>query len=190
MNLQRIRHIFVALSFVTVGLFGSIVNAQTQPANGNCPDILKHEYRTLDKGAQANLCGSGKAVLVVNTASACGFTPQYDGLEKLHQKYAKQGLTIVGFPANDFGAQEKGSNEEIATFCKKNYGVSFAMSQKLETPISEHTLYSKLIKATGEAPKWNFHKYLITKDGKVLSFGTRVDPQSEQMTKAIELALR
>jgi glutathione peroxidase len=168
-----------------VGATGAQANA------AKCPEAMSFEFRTLDKGAKANLCQSGtKAVLVVNTASECGFTPQYEGLEALHKKFAKQGLTIVGFPANDFGAQERGNNDKIAEFCKKNYGVSFLMSQKLETPIKDHPLYARLIASSTQAPRWNFHKYLITKDGKVQSFSSKVEPQGAEMLAAVEAALK
>lgn len=116
----------------------------------------------------------GKAMLIVNTASACGFTPQFAGLEELHKTYADQGLVVLGFPCNQFGAQDKGSNDEIAEFCQLNYGVSFPMMAKIEVNGSHaHPLYQWL---TSEAPgllgikaiKWNFTKFLIGKDGKVL----------------------
>jgi glutathione peroxidase len=176
-------------SLFAVGLLSSALGAQANTAQ--CSAAMSFEFRTLDKGAKANICQAGtKAVMVVNTASECGFTPQYEGLEALHKKYAKQGLTIVGFPANDFGAQERGSNDKIADFCKKNYGVSFLMSQKLEAPIKDHPLYARLIASSAQAPKWNFHKYLITKDGKVQSFGSKVEPQGTEVLAAGEAALK
>ncbi len=115
----------------------------------------------------------GKALLVVNTASACGFTPQFAGLEALHQQYGSKGLVVLGFPCNQFGAQDKGSNDEIATFCQKNYGVSFTMMSKIDVNgASAHPLYQWLTK---EAPgilgtqsiKWNFTKFLVGPDGVV-----------------------
>ena len=117
---------------------------------------------------------SGKALLIVNTASACGFTPQFAGLEALHQQYGARGLVVLGFPCNQFGAQDKGSNEEIATFCQRNYGVSFAMMSKIEVNgAGAHPLFQWLCK---EAPgllgtnfiKWNFTKFLVGKDGKAI----------------------
>ena len=116
----------------------------------------------------------GQVMLIVNTASACGFTPQFAGLEELHQTYGKRGLVVLGFPCNQFGAQDSGSNEEIAAFCQKNYGVSFPMMAKIEVNGAQaHPLYQWL---TAEAPgllgttsiKWNFTKFLIGKDGAVL----------------------
>ena len=117
---------------------------------------------------------SGKALLIVNTASACGFTPQFAGLEALHQQYGARGLVVLGFPCNQFGAQDKGSNEEIATFCQRNYGVSFPMMSKIEVNgAGAHPLFQWLCK---EAPgllgthfiKWNFTKFLVDKDGKAI----------------------
>jgi glutathione peroxidase len=132
----------------------------------------------------------GKAVLVINVASKCGYTPQYEGLESLHKKYKDKGLAIVGFPANNFGAQEPGSNEEIAKFCKMNYGVSFDMMSKISVKGSDQdTLYKYL---TSEAPekgdvKWNFEKFLISKNGKIVGrFASGVSPDSKELIQAIE----
>ncbi len=132
---------------------------------------------------------AGKVVLVVNVASKCGYTPQYDGLEKLHKQFQNKGLVVIGIPANDFGAQERGSNKEIAEFCQKNYGVSFPMFEKLDAPLTKQPFHAALIKATGQAPKWNFHKYLIDKNGGVKSFSSDVEPLSPVLTAAVEAAL-
>jgi glutathione peroxidase len=132
---------------------------------------------------------AGKVVLVVNVASKCGYTPQYDGLEKLHKQFQSKGLVVIGIPANDFGAQERGSNKEIAEFCQKNYGVSFPMFEKLDAPLTKQPFHAALIKATGQAPKWNFHKYLIDKSGGVKSFSSDVEPLSPTLTTAVEAAL-
>ncbi|MEY4737899.1 MAG: hypothetical protein RL302_2218 [Pseudomonadota bacterium] len=136
----------------------------------------------------------GKAMLIVNTASACGFTPQFAGLEELHAAYADKGLVVLGFPCNQFGAQDKGSNDEIAEFCQLNYGVSFPMMAKIDVNGAEaHPLYQYL---SQEAPgllgsksiKWNFTKFLIGKDGSVLKRYAPTDtPKS--LTKDIEAAL-
>ncbi|MBC5782496.1 glutathione peroxidase [Ramlibacter sp. USB13] len=136
----------------------------------------------------------GKPLLIVNTASACGFTPQFAGLEALHKRYAERGLVVLGFPCNQFGSQDPGSNEEIASFCQVNYGVSFPMMQKIDVNGAEaHPLYRWL---TAEAPgllgskaiKWNFTKFLVGKDGQVLK---RYAPQEapEKLAKDIEAAL-
>jgi glutathione peroxidase len=134
---------------------------------------------------------SGKPVLFVNVASQCGYTPQYKGLEALYRKYKDQGLVIVGVPANNFGAQEPGSNEEIATFCKRNYDVSFPMMSKVDVKGSAMTpLYSYLTKTGGDV-KWNFTKFLVGKDGKVIErFESGVDPMDSKLTSAIEKALK
>ncbi|HVZ42731.1 MAG TPA: glutathione peroxidase [Ramlibacter sp.] len=136
----------------------------------------------------------GKVLLIVNTASACGFTPQFAGLEKLHERYGRDGLVVLGFPCNQFGAQDPGSNEEIAQFCQVNYGVSFPMMSKIEVNgPGAHPLYRWL---AAEAPgllgstviKWNFTKFLVGKDGSVLG---RYSPQDapESLAKDIEAAL-
>lgn len=136
----------------------------------------------------------GQAMLIVNTASACGFTPQFAGLEKLHQTYGGKGLAVLGFPCNQFGSQDPGSNEEIGAFCQRNFGVSFPMMSKIEVNGADaHPLYRWL---TAEAPgllgskaiKWNFTKFLVGKDGRVIK---RYAPQDapEKLAKDIEAAL-
>ena len=134
---------------------------------------------------------AGKPVLFVNVASQCGYTPQYKGLEALYRKYKDQGFVIVGVPANNFGAQEPGSNEEIATFCKRNYDVTFPMMSKVEVKGSSITpLYAYLTKTGGDV-KWNFTKFLVGKDGKVIErFESGVDPMDAKLTGAIEKALK
>jgi glutathione peroxidase len=154
------------------------------------PAILNHTMNPLLPGKPIALSQyAGKVVLVVNVASECGYTPQYEGLEKLYKQYQSKGLVVLGIPANDFGGQEKGSNKQIAEFCKANFGVSFPMFEKLEVPIGEHPLFASLIKAAGQAPKWNFHKYLIDRKGRVSAYSSDVTPLSSTMTKAVETAL-
>jgi glutathione peroxidase len=154
------------------------------------PAILNHTLNPLLPSKPISLSQyAGKVVLVVNVASECGFTPQYEGLEKLYKQYQSKGLVVLGIPANDFGGQEKGSNKQIAEFCKANFGVTFPMFEKLEVPISQHPLFVSLIKATNQPPKWNFHKYLIDKSGKVTAFSSDVTPLSPTLTKAVETAL-
>ena len=134
---------------------------------------------------------AGKVTLVVNVASQCGFTPQYAGLEKLHEDLAGRGFAVLGFPSNDFGAQEPGSAEEIATFCKKNYGVSFPMFSKLVTKAGpdQSPIYT-FLGQSGQLPAWNFSKYLVGKDGKVVAFyPSRVAPEAKELHDAIEAAL-
>jgi len=134
----------------------------------------------------------GKVVLVVNVASECGYTPQYEGLEKLHEKYADRGLVVTGFPANDFGAQEPGSDSEIATFCTSKYGVKFPMFSKITVKGNgKHPLYAFLTQAApaGEV-QWNFEKFLVGKTGQVIGrFTSSVTPESDTLVQAIEKAL-
>ncbi len=167
----------------------SLLSSTAHAAN-LCAGTGTYTVQPLIGGAAFDLCKApAKAVLVVNTASQCGFTPQYEGLERLHQQYKAQGLMVVGFPANDFGQQESGGNKQIADFCKVNYGVSFTVAEKLSKPIGKDPLYQKLIALSGKSPQWNFHKYLITPDGKVQSFASAVEPQSPALVKAVSAAL-
>lgn len=133
----------------------------------------------------------GKVVLLVNTASQCGFTPQYSGLESIHAKYKDRGLVLLGVPANNFGGQEPGTNEEIKTFCTRNYRVTFPMSAKVSVKGADQTpLYKYLSEAAGE-PRWNFTKYLVGRDGKVIKrFDAPVSPESPEIAAAIEAALK
>jgi glutathione peroxidase len=161
------------------------------PASGACPVLLNHRFSSLQGGPQ-DLCQyAGKVVLVVNTASYCGFTEQYKGLQSLYDKYQSQGLVVVGFPANDFGKQEPGSDTEVADFCERTYKVKFPMIAKTSVVEgSANPLHEALFKATGQRPKWNFHKYLVARDGKtVQSFGSRVAPESTDFVGAIEKQL-
>ena len=137
---------------------------------------------------------AGRPVLLVNVASACGFTPQYAGLQKLHEEYGPRGLVVLGVPCNDFGAQEPGSEQEIRTFCETRFGASFPMTAK-EHVIggSAHPLYRWIGSELGEdqLPRWNFHKYLIGKRGELLgAFPSKVAPQSPELVRAVEEALK
>jgi glutathione peroxidase len=136
----------------------------------------------------------GQVLLIVNTASACGFTPQFEGLEALHKTYGSKGLTVIGFPCNQFGAQDSGTNAEIGTFCQRNYGVSFAMMEKVDVNGDEaHPLF-KWLKAEApgllgsEAIKWNFTKFLVGKDGRVLKRYASMDAPAK-LTSDIDAAL-
>lgn len=142
-------------------------------------------------GKPASLAAyKGKVVLVVNVASKCGYTPQYKGLETLYQEYKGKGVVLLGFPANNFGGQEPGTDAEIKTFCERNYSVTFPMFSKVSVKGADRApLYSYLASA-GE-PKWNFSKYLVGKDGKVIQlFGSGVTPESAELRGAIDKALR
>ncbi len=132
----------------------------TRPAD-DCPPLLRHTYSRLQGGAPESLCQfKGKVLLVVNTASYCGYTRQYEGLEALYRKYQDRGLVVVGFPSNDFN-QEPGTNKEVAEFCRTTYGVQFPMFEKGGvTALSASPFYAELAKRSGQAPRWNFHKYV------------------------------
>jgi len=134
----------------------------------------------------------GKVVLIVNVASRCGFTPQYAGLEALYEKYKDRGFVILGFPANNFGGQEPGTNEEIKTFCSTKYNVTFPMYSKISVKGEDKApLYQFLTDATGSEIQWNFTKFLVDKDGKVVArFESKVTPESPDVAAAIEKALR
>lgn len=124
----------------------------------------------------------GKTLLIVNTASECGYTPQYADLQKLHEAYGSK-VVILGFPANNFGGQEPGTNTEIASFCKKNYGVTFQMFEKISVKgADQHPLYAWLKEKTGQEPSWNFCKYLVKPDGTVKFFKSTVNPMDSQIT--------
>jgi glutathione peroxidase len=134
----------------------------------------------------------GKTVLIVNVASKCGLTPQYEALEALYRKYKDRGLVVIGVPANNFGSQEPGTDEEIKTFCKRTYGVSFPMMSKVSVKGDDQTpLYRHLTSETSGEIKWNFTKFLIGKDGNILArFEPKVTPDSAEITAAIEKALQ
>jgi glutathione peroxidase len=156
-----------------------------------CPDLLNHQMNNLD-GKPVNLCDyAGKVVLAVNTASYCGNTPQYKGLESLYQKYRDKGLVVVGFPANDFGLQEPGTAKEIKDFCELTYGVKFPLMEKsVVVPGKANPVFAELTRMTGDAPEWNFHKYLIARDGKrAFSFAARTQPESKDVVSRIEALL-
>ena len=157
-----------------------------------CPELLNHAVEPLTGGKPQSLCQyEGRVVLIVNTASECGYTGQYNGLQALHKKYAARGLVVLGFPSNAFGAQEPGSNKKIAEFCQANFGVTFPVFAKLDAiPLRNDALFAGLVKRTGTEPKWNFHKYLIDRKGaRVESFESGVEPQSAALVQRIEALL-
>ena len=158
----------------------------------NCPSLLNHTVPRLQDGVPQPLCQyQGKVLLVVNTASFCGYTGQYEGLESVYDKYKDRGLVVIGFPSNDFGSQEPGSEKEIADFCRSTYGIKFPMMAKTDIAAPKtHPLYKQLIAKTGRAPQWNFHKYLIDRSGtRVASFDSKVAPQSRELIAQIERLL-
>ena len=153
-----------------------------------CPELLDHTLPSLDDRSQSLCQYAGKVLLVVNTASQCGYTPQYDGLEALYRKYRSRGLVVLGFPMNDFGAQEPGSNKEISTFCVNEYAIDFPMFAK--SSLAANPFYAGLAKATGSAPAWNFHKYLVDRSGRrVQSFASRVEPDDAKLVATLERLL-
>jgi glutathione peroxidase len=164
----------------------------TLPALAATP-VLDHSYRRLAARQMVNLRETygGDVLLVVNTASKCGFTPQYDALEAMHAKYEARGFAVLGFPSNDFMGQEPGTEQQIQEFCRLTYGVKFPMFEKVHVKGDEVTpLYRALEAATGEAPGWNFHKYLIDRQGNVVaSFGSRTTPDDPKLVARIEALL-
>lgn len=164
-----------------------------QAPEARCSALLDVEYRRLAAPEAVRLCDAyrGKVLLIVNTASKCGFTPQYEGLEALHARLAERGFAVLGFPSNDFMGQEPGSEEEIQQFCTLTYGVRFPMFEKVVVKGDDATpLYRRLAEATGEAPGWNFHKYLVGRDGQVVaSYGSRTTPDDAALVAEIERQL-
>ncbi len=162
------------------------------PAAAACPPLLDQRMGTL-QGQPANLCQyEDKVLVVVNTASYCGYTDQYKGLEALYQKYKGQGLVVLGVPSNDFGSQEPGSNEQVADFCERTYKVRFPMLEKSVVSGKDAIpLYKALSEKTGQAPKWNFHKYVVGRRGEPLeAFASAVKPEDPRFVAAVEKALK
>lgn len=155
--------------------------------------LLDQSFRKLASEEEVNLCETyrDKVVLVVNTASKCGNTPQYDGLEKLHAEYGESGLVVLGFPSNDFAGQEPGTEEQIQSFCRLTYNVKFPMFEKTIVRKDEaHPFFAELAAASGSYPRWNFHKYLIGRDGRLIrDFSPSTRPYDAEVIAAIEEAL-
>ena len=155
--------------------------------------LLDQDFRRLASDEVVNLADaySGKVLLIVNTASKCGNTPQYDGLEKLYQQYGDDGLVVLGFPSNDFFGQEPGTEQEIQEFCRLTYKVKFPMFEKVTVKEGEaHPFYDALAAAAGTYPTWNFHKYLVGRDGKMIrEFSPRTKPYDDKLVAEIEAAL-
>ena len=163
------------------------------PALAACPALLDVEFRPLAGKEKVRLCErfEGQVLLVVNTASKCGFTPQYEGLEAMHEKYAGRGFSVVGFPSNDFIGQEPGTEAEIKEFCTLTYGVKFPMFEKVSVKKGSATpLFERLAAAGAPYPKWNFYKYLIDRNGNYVDyFASITAPDSDKVVKAIEQLL-
>lgn len=154
---------------------------------------LDQDFRRLASTEQVNLCEAyaGKVLLIVNTASKCGYTPQYDGLEALYRQFGDDGLVVLGFPSNDFQGQEPGTEEQIEEFCRLTYGVEFPMFEKTTVQGSgAHPFFAALADASGTFPTWNFHKYLIGRDGNwVAEFSPRTEPDDKALLEALRAAL-
>ncbi len=174
---------FIILSSLA---FGSIAFA-------NESTILDHDFRRLASEEVVNLADQfdGQVVLVVNTASKCGNTPQYEGLESLYDEYRDEGLVVLGFPSNDFFGQEPGTEEEIQEFCRLTYSIQFPMFEKTSVKEGDaHPLFDALADASGTYPTWNFHKYLIGRDGELIAeFSPRTQPYDEALIESINAAL-
>jgi len=195
------RHFLSSLLFLNCAAICAGVAAQAAPQAAPqaaaapasaCPALLNQQFKRLQDDAPQNLCQyAGKVALVVNTASYCGYTSQYEGLEALYARYRERGLVVLGFPSNDFGGQEPGGSKQIAELCFNTYGVKFPMFAKsVVTGKNANPLHAQLASASGQAPEWNFHKYLVGRDGKlVASFPSRVTPLDGKLVAAVEKAL-
>lgn len=188
---KTLKHTF----FFSAAMLGLITLLAFLPSRAaaaeTCPALLNYEFKRLQDEVPQNLCQyTGKVALIINTASYCGYTSQYDGLEKLYAKYKDKGLVILGFPSNDF-SQEPGDNKEIADFCYNTYGVKFPMFAKSSVKGKEmNPLFANLTKTSGKAPGWNFHKYLLDRNGNlVTSYNSQVGPDDRNLVAAIEKAL-
>lgn len=173
-------------------LAGPTLAMAAEAAPAACPALLQKTFKRLQDDAPQNLCQyAGKVLLVVNTASYCGFTPQYEGLEKLYAAYGAQGLVVLGFPSNDFGQQEPGKGKDIADFCFNTYGVKFPMFEKsVVTGKNANPLFLELAKAGGGSPRWNFYKYLVGRDGKLIdSYSSMTAPDGSSIVSDVKKAL-
>ncbi len=188
----------LALALAAVGLLTgtpALAQATVAPAKAaapaSCPPLLQHTFPRLQDDKPQPLCPhAGKVLLVVNTASFCGYTPQYEGLEALHARYAARGLVVMGFPSNDFN-QEAADAKKIAELCFNTYGVKFPMFASSSVKgASANPLFGQLARATGKQPGWNFNKYLVGRDGvPVAHYGSSTAPESALLVGAIEKAL-
>ena len=179
------------LAFIIAALAASASPAPSVAAESPCPPILDHKFSNL-MDEPISLCQfSGRVALIVNTASECGYTPQYDGLEKLYRRFRDKGFVVLGFPANDFGGQEPGTSKEIKQFCEVNYGITFPVFAKTSViGAKANPLFRDLAAKTGKTPRWNFHKYLLDKKGQpVAVFESAVDPEDQRITSQVEKLL-
>lgn len=193
MKVQRLSIVGIHPHFWMMSLLLLIAAVwSAQGAAKECPPLLRHSFPSLQDGSPQNLCQyQGKVILVVNTASYCGFTDQYGGLEALNRKYKDQGLVVLGFPSNDFGNQEPGDSKKIATFCRRTYNVAFPMLEKSHVlGTQRNAFYAELERRTGRKPAWNFHKYLIDHAGqRVESFESAVAPDDKHLLESLHKML-
>jgi glutathione peroxidase len=187
-----LREVFMSNEFRNI-LFLMIFIVFGAHAGGAYGPLLDHSYRPLAGKTQVSLAKAykGQVLLVVNTASKCGYTPQFEALEAMHARLKSRGFAVLGFPSGDFKEQEFSDENQIQEFCTLTYGVKFPMFQKVHVVGEQATpLYRALADATGQPPKWNFHKYVIGRDGRVVaSFGSAVKPDAPELMSAIEKAL-
>lgn len=185
--------LFLPVLLTAAALSDRAAAQQVSPAQASaCPPLLDYEFNRLQTGKPESLCQyRGKVLLIVNTASFCGYTHQYEGLEAMYRKYKDRGLVVLGFPSNDFGEQEPGGNKEIAEFCRLTYGVQFPMFEKSSvSSLQSNPLYTELRAKTGQVPKWNFFKYVIDRNGKPAgTFASAVEPDSRELTTLVEKLL-
>jgi len=173
---------------------GALLLLISTTASANEGALLDQDFRLLASDEVVNLAESyaGKVLLVVNTASKCGNTPQYDGLEKLYEEYGEDGLVVLGFPSNDFLGQEPGTEEQIQDFCRLTYSIKFPMFEKVSVKKGDaHPFFDKLADAAGTYPSWNFHKFLIGRNGELISeFSPRTQPFDQELIAEIDSALK
>lgn len=170
-----------------------VLAAQPAEKPPPCPALWQKIFPRLQDDKPQDLCQyRGKVALVVNTASYCGFTSQYEGLERVYARYQAQGLVVLGFPSNDFGRQEPGNGKQIADFCFNTYGVKFPMFAKTSvTGSAANPLFKELAQQTSRVPRWNFHKYLVDRQGKVVgAFHSETTPEDTRLIAAIQKALK
>ena len=184
--IKELKHSMLVAGLLTLGVVPVASAAE-------CPPLLNHTFPGLQDGKPWSLCQyQGRVILVVNTASFCGFTSQYEGLEKLYARLKDKGLVVLGFPSNDFGEQEPGSDKEIADFCRLTYGVEFPMVAKTTVKGGDaNPFYVKLAELTGSKPKWNFHKYLINRDAsQVVAYSSFTKPEDKDLLTKIDEFLK
>lgn len=190
--LPTVRAVFTSFALLAAMTAASPAAAAPGPNGAACSPLLDHRFPRLQDEAEQSLCQyAGKVVVVVNTASFCGFTSQYKALEALYANRQKDGLVVLGFPSNDFGSQEPGTSKEIADFCANTFGVKFPMFSKTQVAKGKaNPFFTQLAAKTGSAPKWNFHKYVIGRDGAtVASFGSTTEPDDKQFVAEINKLL-